>query len=215
MEFTTARLNMVESQVRPNGVTDARVTDAMAQVRREDFVPPSRRNVAYSDGAIPLGDGRYLMEPMALGRMLQSAMVKPQDTVMIVGAGTGYSIAVMAQLAHRVVAVEANPRLAAELEARAADIANVTIVHGPHSSGHAGAAPYDVILIEGRVEDMPDALLAQLADGGELVAGMGARDACALTVITKTGTSHSNRSTFDVPLALLPGFAAKRPEFVL
>jgi protein-L-isoaspartate(D-aspartate) O-methyltransferase len=217
MSFQEARLNMVESQVRPNGVTDARVLEAMGHVRREDFVPAQRRKLAYLEGQIQLdaSDGnRVLVQPMALGRMLQMAAIKSSGNVLMVGAGPGYGTVIVAGMARQVTALEEDAGLAGELRAHAGSLTNVSIVQGAHAAGYAQAAPYDVILIEGRVREVPETLLSQLAHGGRLVCGVGERDACALVVVTNDDGHRTQRPVFDVSLSALSGFPVQRPEFV-
>jgi protein-L-isoaspartate(D-aspartate) O-methyltransferase len=215
MDFTQMRLNMIESQVRPNGVTDSRVIDAMAQVRREDFVPPDKRNVAYLDGHIRLDSygsaARYLMEPMSFARMLQSAAISPSDRVLIVGAGPGFGAAVITELAARVVALESDAGLAARVREQ---VSQAIVVEGPLAAGCSAEGPYDVIIVEGRVSEMPQALCEQLAEGGRLVAGVGAGPGSPITVMTRTKGNISSRITFDAALPALPGFPARVPAFV-
>src|SRR5262249_10377274 len=133
MDYAAARRNMVESQLRPNKVTDAAVLDAMATLPRERFAPEAMRSVAYVDEDIPVGRGRFLMEPMVLARLLQLASVSPGDAALVVGAATGYTAAVLARLAGRVIVLESDPQLAAHARDTLASlgIGNVVIVEGP------------------------------------------------------------------------------------
>lgn len=217
-DFAAARLNMIESQVRPNGITDRRIIAAMEQVERENFVPESRRAVAYVDEDVPLQPAnkghRALIEAMAFARMLQHAGVKPGDKALIVGAGTGYGTAVVAQLAGSVVALECDPGLAAEAGRNLANLANVTLVEGALQAGVEAAAPFDVIVIEGRVGEVPAALMAQLADGGRLVAITGEGDMGEGCVFTRAGGAVTMRKVFNGSVAALPGFDKKKPAFV-
>ena len=160
--FAAARHNMVESQVRPNGITDHRIIDAMALVEREAFVPDERRTIAYLDEDVLLKDGRYLIEPMAFARMIHLALIKPTDRVLVVGAATGYGAKVISMLAQSVVALESDAGLADLARRHLADCDSVQIVEGPHAAGHAAGAPYDVIIIEGRIVAIPDSLFGQL-----------------------------------------------------
>jgi protein-L-isoaspartate(D-aspartate) O-methyltransferase len=215
MNFEAARLNMVESQVRPNGVTDARVLDAMARIKREDFVPEERRKLAYLDGEVhSAAAGRVLPPPMALARMFQAALVRKTDKVLIVAAGAGYGALIAADLAAHVTALEENVELAAELRANCSERPNIHVVDGPHRAGHTPGAPYDVILVEGRLRQVPDALLGQLAPNGRLVCGLGERDTCSIVVITSDDRHHASRAVFDASLSELPGFPVKQAEFV-
>ena len=148
---------MIESQLRPNKVTDDRVLDAFASIRRELFVPEHLRAVAYVDEDLPLGGGRYLMEPMVAARLLQAAAIERTDTALIVGAGTGYEAALAAMLARNVVALEEDAELARRARAALVEhaIASVSVVEGPLPQGYRPRAPYDVILFGGAVAEMP------------------------------------------------------------
>lgn len=212
-DFAAQRENMVESQVRPNGVTDRRILDAMAHVAREDFVPESRRGVAYMDEDVDLGGGRFLIEAMAFAKLLQLAEVKPGDKILLVGAGMGYGAAIAARLAGKVVALEQAPLVSA-LRDNVAAIGNVAVAEGKLADGARALGPYDAIIIEGRVGEVPDALLSQLAGGGRLVAVAGEREVAKAEVITVTGKAVSRKAAFDASIAALPGFEKKKPAFV-
>ncbi|MCA3574446.1 MAG: protein-L-isoaspartate O-methyltransferase [Aestuariivirga sp.] len=219
-DFIAARLNMVESQVRPNGITDRRIIAAIEQVPRESFVPESRRAIAYMDEDVPLDPSdkaqgpRALIEVMAFARMLQHAMVKPGDKVLVVGAGSGYGAAVIAQLAARVVALECDPGLAGQARRNLAGVANATVVEGALSAGVPGEQPFDVIVAEGRVEEVPPALLAQLSDEGRLVAVVGESEMAQACIYTRSGSTMAVRQVFDASVAALPGLRKKKPAFV-
>lgn len=208
-DYTAARLNMVESQVRPNKVTDLRLISAMMELPRERFVPDAQRGVAYVDEDLPLGGARFLLEPMVLARLIQTARVQPDDVVLEIGAGTGYDAAVLARLARRVVALESD----AALMRRATDalaslgIDNVTLVSGPLTDGCAAHAPYDVILFGGTVEQVPRRIAEQLAEGGRLVAVVAPPgEPGRATLFTKVAGVLSHRIVFDAGSRLLPGF---------
>lgn len=219
-DFLAARLNMVESQVRPNGITDRRIIAAIEQVPRETFVPESRRAIAYMDEDVPLDPSdkaqgpRALIEVMAFARMLQHAMVKPEDRVLVVGAGTGYGAAVIARIAARVVALESDPGLAAEARRNLGGVSNAMVVEGPLSAGVPEEQPFDVILAEGRIEEVPAALLAQLGDEGRLVAVVGETEMAQACVYTRSGSTTAVRQVFDASVAALPGLRKKKPAFV-
>ena len=216
-DYTVARLNMVESQVRPNGITDRRIIAAVERVPREIFVPESRRAVAYMDEDVPLDathGPRALIEVMAFTRMLQHALIKPEDKVLVVGAGTGYGAAVIAQIAARTVALECDPALAAAARRNLDGTANVVVVEGPLEPGCAAEQPYDVIIAEGRIEEVPQAWLGQLAQGGRLVAVVGDRDMAQARVYARSGATTAVREVFDASVAALPGLKKKRPDFV-
>jgi protein-L-isoaspartate(D-aspartate) O-methyltransferase len=214
--YQTARANMIESQIRPNKVTDERVIDAFSRIRRELFVPESLRGVAYVDEDLPLGGGRYLMAPMIVARLLQTAGIDRKDTVMVVGAGVGYEAALASLLGRSVIALEDNADLARSGRAALVEhrIASVTYVEEPLAAGHKAKAPYDVILFAGSVAGIPDEIENQLAEGGRLLAilrpgGVMGR----ATVITRTGGVLARRVIFDAAVPLLPGFVPK-PAFV-
>ena len=210
--FVVARANMIESQVRPNGITDARVIEAMAQVPREIFVPEAVRELAYIDEDVPLGHDRYLMEPMALARLLQLAAITADDHVLHVGCGPGYGTAILARLARIVVAIDEDPDFVA-LAAVNAAYPNVTVVAAPHAAGLPDKGPYDVILIDGRIPAAPHDLLAQLNDNGRLVAVVGANRTASGMLFRKHGNSVSERIAFDASVSILPGFIVERPGF--
>jgi protein-L-isoaspartate(D-aspartate) O-methyltransferase len=212
--FAAARHNMVESQVRPNGITDHRIIDAMAEVKREDFVPAERKTIAYLDEDVQLKEGRFLIEPMAFARMIHLALIKPTDRVLVVGAGTGYGAKIISMLAKSVVALESDPELLALATGFLAGAENVEVVGGSLAAGHAARAPYDVIIVEGRIAAVPESLFAQLANEGRIVAAVGNTDVCKMQIATLTDGHRSLRSAFDVSIAPLPGFVTEKAAFV-
>lgn len=216
IDFTVARLNMVESQVRPNGITDRRIIAAIEAVPREHFVPESRRDVAYMDEDVPLDahGRRALIEVMAFARMLQHAAIKPSDKVLLVGAGTGYGAAVVGQIGAEVVALESDTQLVHHARRNLAGHANVKVVEGVLSAGAPAEQPFDVILLEGRAEEVPLALLDQLADGGRLVGVVGETEIAQACVYSRSGGAVAVRQVFDASVAELPGLKKKRPAFV-
>jgi protein-L-isoaspartate(D-aspartate) O-methyltransferase len=215
-EFGAARAHMIESQLRPNKVMDGRVLGAFAEIRREFFVPEHLRAVAYIDADLPIGGGRYLMEPMVVARLLQAAMIERTDTILIIGAGTGYEAAVAAMLARSVIALEDNPELARRARAALVDhsIASVSVVEGPLSQGYRPRAPYDVILFCGTVVEVPSEIDSQLAEGGRLLATVKSASGIGrATLRTRTGGLIAQRVLFDAATPPLPGFSPK-PAFV-
>ncbi|HEY1721102.1 MAG TPA: protein-L-isoaspartate O-methyltransferase [Magnetospirillaceae bacterium] len=216
MDFSVARHNMVENQVRTNRVTDARVLDALEAVPREAFVPEVFKSVAYLDGDIDVGGGRRMLEPMVFARLLQNAAIQPHEVVLDIACGTGYSAAVLSKLASTVVALESDKALAARATALLAEQGddNVAVVEGPLSAGDKAHGPYDVIIIEGSVAEVPDALAAQLADRGRLLAitkKSGSVGVASLTL--RVGDTFSTRQLFDASGTMLSDFARK-PGFV-
>ena len=210
-DFALARRNMIDSQLRPNRVTNAKLLAAIGGLPRERFLPEGLRSVAYSDDDVPLGNGRFFMEPMVLARLIQSLQARPDDRAMVVASGRGYGAALLARLVNSVVAVESDPPLAAAAEriAKELGVSGIRQTSGALEAGAAASAPYDVILIEGAVRQVPQAILDQLADGGRLttvVAGPeGALGAAQLLV--REGGVVSGRPLFDAGTPVLPGFA--------
>jgi protein-L-isoaspartate(D-aspartate) O-methyltransferase len=193
---------MIESQLRPEGVTDAAVLSAMAGVAREAFVPADMRPVAYTDRSLPLGQGRFMVAPTVLGRLLTEISPQPGERALIVGGGSGYSAAVLSALGVDVVLLEVDAALADQARAN-----GFGPVSGELARGYARGAPYDVILIDGAVEQVPDALVAQLADGGRLGTGLVDGSVSRLAVGRKSGEAFGIVSLGDAGIPALPGFA--------
>ncbi|MDQ0468825.1 protein-L-isoaspartate O-methyltransferase family protein [Labrys wisconsinensis] len=213
IDTAQARRTMVDSQIRASDVTDARVLEAFLETPREAFLPADKQAIAYLDMDIPVGGAplpRFAIEPAVLARLLQAARIGSADAVLDVGTGTGYSSAILARIAGRVVALESDAALAAEAKGRLAGLANVTVAIGPLEAGHAKDGPYDAIVLEGSVELVPDALFDQLAQNGRLVAVVGTGRSARATIYVKAGREVSGREAFDAALPPLPGFA--RPE---
>jgi len=220
-DFERQRITMVESQLRPNQVTDPRLLAAMRTLPRQRFVPHELGALAYMDGAIevfPSIDGapaRFLLSPMVLARLIQLAAVEPEDCVLDVGCATGYSTAVLARLGRSVVGLEPEPELAAAARAtlQGLGIGNAEIVEGDLARGHPDAGPYDVIVLNGSVPVPPETLIAQLVEGGRLAtvlstgAGFGSQGKAYLFV--KVGEEVSGVPHFDAGARPLPGFAAE------
>ena len=215
VDYAVARQNMVEAQLRANGVTEPEITAAFTAVPRELFVPPERRSVAYIDEDLPLAPGRWLMEPMVFGKLVQLARPAPTDRVLHLCAGTGYGSAVLGRLTASVVALEDDAALAAYAAATLAQLApNVTVVRHPPSQGYPDGAPYDVILIEGAVEEVPAAVQEQLAEGGRLVTVVRRPSGFGRGVLFERDRGGvSDRPVFDAASPVLPEFA-RRPGFV-
>lgn len=210
-DFALARRNMIDGQLRPNRVTNAQLLAVVGALPRESFLPEGLKSVAYSDEDVPLGGGRYLMEPMVIARLIQTLQVGPEDKALVVASGRGYGAALLAGLAKSVVAVESDAALAssADQTIKVLGFANVTQITGPSEAGAAEFGPYDVILIEGAVRQIPAAILDQLAEGGRLVTVLagppGAMGVAQLVV--KEGGVSSGRPLFDAGTPVLPGFA--------
>lgn len=206
---------MVENQIRPNKVTSLPLLQALLDVPRERFVPDAAQGVAYVDDDVPLGGGRWLMEPMLFARLAQAAEIKSSDMLLDVGAASGYGPAVLSRLAGTVVALEENPALAKALSANvdALGLVNVVAVNGPLAAGWAKQGPFDVILFEGAVHDVPAAISDQLAEGGRLVGVLDRGGAGQAFLMTRRHGALSHRVLFDAATPLLPGFAPQ-PAFV-
>lgn len=203
-----ARQNMVASQLRTNRVTDERLLEAFATVPRERFAPTGRRAVAYVDEDIEIARGRFLMEPRVLGRLLQSLAPAPNSIALVVGSGTGYSTAILAKLVETVVAVESDADLSRHANAVLSDLGidNVAVFNMPHVGGYPAQAPYDIILIDGGVHQVPHALVDQLSEGGRLAAVRRSGPAGQAVLVVKSGGVASERVEFDATVPVLPGF---------
>ena len=218
IDFEAARATMVESQLRTDRVTDRRILAAFASLPRELFVPPAKRDLAYSDGALEVwpsldgGPARYLLQPVVLARLIQLASVEAKDAVLDIGCATGYSTAILAHFARTVTAVEAEPELAAAAREtlETLSLGNVTVVNGDHARGAPEAGPFDVILLNGSVPEVPKSLMAQLKDGGRLVAvvtgpqGRSRQGKACLFV--NVDSEASGLPHFDANAKPLPGF---------
>ncbi|WCL55798.1 protein-L-isoaspartate O-methyltransferase family protein [Gimibacter soli] len=207
--MTVARSHMIDCQLRPNEVNDERLIAAIRSVPREHFVPKAKRSVAYVDEDIAIGEGRYLMEPMVFARLLTEADVQSSDVVLDIGGATGYSAAVIAGLAEAVVALEEDKKLAAAAEKKLGEleIINTAVVQGAHAEGVAKQGPFDVIFIGGLVEEVPQALLKQLADGGRLVCVREKDGVGRAHIVTREDGQFAARDLFDANVPPIPGFA--------
>jgi protein-L-isoaspartate(D-aspartate) O-methyltransferase len=208
-EITAAEMRaaMIDSQLRTNDVIDPAVIGAMAAAPREAHVPAALAGVAYMDRPIALGHGRALNAPLVTGRMLVAAAIRPGQRVLLVGSATGYTAGLLALLGAEVHAVEEQAELMATAQAAVAN-ANIRWTQGPLADGAPNAAPFDRIIIEGAIETLPDALVAQLADGGRLIAARREGAVTRLVEGVKTGGVVALRSFADMDVAPLPGFAA-------
>ena len=214
-DAATARRHMVDGQIRTADVTNPNLIAAMQAVARELFVPPAMVDQAYRDGDVSLGQGRALLRPIVLGKLIQGADVRQGDRVLDIGCGTGYSAAVLAHMGAAVVALEENADLArqAEVALAKAGAGQVVVARGPLTAGWPAAAPYDLILLEGATEVAPDAVGRQLKPTGRLTAIFG-RGPAAKAMIYRLIEGHLvGRPIFDAAAPLLPGFAAP-PAFV-
>jgi len=214
-DTANARRLMVEGQIRTADVTDLDLLAAMQTVPRERFLPAARADLAYVDKDITIAAGRALLKPMVLAKLIQAARVKKTDRILDVACGTGYSTAVLAQLAGAVIGLEENPDLAGQAKNALAAAGSLAaeVVIGPLTAGWPAGAPYDLILLNGLTEIVPEALGRQLPPDGRLVAVYGRSHAARATVFHVIEGRLIGRPVFDAAAPLLPGFAAP-PAFV-
>ena len=217
--FSTARQKMVDGQVRPSDVTDIRIIDAMLAVPREAFVPENKRALAYLDLDLDVSEGgaarRFLIQPAVLAKMLQAAEIREADHVLVVGCATGYAAAVIAKFARSVTATESEPALAA----KARDIlaqngcGNVAVKTAAAADGDQASAPFDVIVLNGATEIVPEKLYGQLRDGGRLVGVFAMSRPARATIVARSHGDFGNRALFDAAVPVLPGME-RLPAFV-
>jgi protein-L-isoaspartate(D-aspartate) O-methyltransferase len=217
--FSTARQKMVDGQVRPSDVTDSRIIDAMLAVPRDAFVPESQRALAYLDLDLDVSEGGsgkcFLIKPAVIAKMLQAAEIKDTDNVLVAGCATGYSAALAAKLAGQVTAAEADPPQAA----KAADVlaklglGNVKVLIAAAAEGDPANAPYDVIVLDGATEIVPEGLYRQLKEGGRLVGVFAMTQPPRAMIVTRSHGDFGNRALFDAAVPVLPGLE-RRPAFV-
>ncbi|PZU84311.1 MAG: protein-L-isoaspartate O-methyltransferase [Shinella sp.] len=221
MDFEAARIKMVDNQIRTTDVTSHSVLTAFLTVPREAFVPAHLKPLAYIDEDIqitPAANGRparYIMEPSPLAKLLQLGAITKDDLVLEVGCGAGYAAAVLSLVAGSVVAVESDEALAASATEKLSELGydNVAVVTGDMEKGYAAEAPYDVIFLNGSVEEVPEGLLSQLREGGRLVAVVGYGNASRARLYVRAGKSYSYNDYFNTAVRPLPGFR-KAEEFV-
>lgn len=204
-DYAAARESMVDTQLRPTGVSAPPVVEAMREVPREEFVAPEARPLAYTDRSVPIGGGRLMSGPVVLGRLLSEALPRPGERALVVGCGTGYSATVLKHLGVEVLGLESDPMLAARAREQGVDV-----VEGPLEQGWKKGGPFDLILIDGAIEYIPDGLIAQLTPHGRLVTALLDRGIPRLVIGRRAGEGFGLRSIADMGAAALPGFA--RPQ---
>lgn len=212
MDFAEARRHMVDGQLRPNRVEDPRIVAALRELPRERFAPAALVARAYADADLPLPGGRAMLKPLVLARLVQLAGLKRGERALVVAAGTGFGAALMAAIGGIVSAVENDPALLAIARAAlpaAAPTDSVTLVEADPAQGHAAGAPYDVIMIEGGVAEVPRAIEEQLAEGGRLVTiGLAGGPPGRALLVRRAGGALSVTQEFDAHAPALPAFAA-------
>lgn len=212
MDFVAARRNMVECQLRTNRVTDASILSAMGSVPREQFVPAEVAEIAYVDEDLPVGHHRHLMEPMVLGRLLQSAGPTATEVALCVGGGTGYSAAILSLMTRAVFSLDCESAVTALATGKFAELGydNAVAVEGELLRGWPDEAPYDLVLFDGAVAEIPQAIFDQLADNGRLMAvfSQEGRPGRA-TLMNKRGGNMSHRDLFNANIPRLPEFEVK------
>jgi protein-L-isoaspartate(D-aspartate) O-methyltransferase len=205
-DFAAARRNMVDGTIRTADVTNLRLLWAFQETPRERFVPAKSAELAYVDFDLPVAAHRFLMKPRVLSKMLQVADIKASDRVLVVGCATGYGAAILARVAAQVVALEEDAALARTAREALADRTNVEVVSGSLAAGWMASAPFDVIVLEGATEVVPDALLRQLSDGGRLLCILGGDPAAKAMLYLRSGGDVGGRAVFDAAAPVLPGF---------
>ena len=209
MDYSAARHNMVENQIRVNRVTHQGIINAFGEIPREVFVPDNLATLAYVDEKLMITEGRYLLQPMVLALLLQSAKIRPDDVVLEIGCGTGYSTAILASIANTVVAIEEDEALAKKATNNMVELGvdNAAIMTSPLAEGYKKQHPYNAIVLSGSVAKVPESILAQLIDGGRLVTVVNKHDSLGKGVLmTKFGGSISTEEIFDAWTPILPGF---------
>ena len=211
-DFLSRRTTMVDTQIRPADVTKFPIIEAMLQVRREKFVPDNLRETAYADAILNIGFGRYILEPRTFAKMLDAVDIQRSELVLDVGCGFGYSSAIIGKFAEAVVALEENEFIALEAETTLASegCLNTAVIQGKLQDGAEQHAPFDVIIIEGAVDEIPTALVAQLANGGRMVAVFNEKGQGVVRVGYKTGGRITWRFACNAYAPVLNGFEKVR-----
>ena len=208
--FTAMRRAMVESQLRTSDVNEPYIIEAFLAEPREEYLPQERRSAAYIDRAVPLSADRALNPPIATARLIVEAAPRAGDKVLLIGAATGYTAALLARLGCEVTAVEEDESLAALARTALAGKAGITLQTAPHAAGAPAGAPYDILFIDGAAEDVPQALIDQLKVDGRAVFARLERGVTRLCVGTRTSGGFGARAFADSEAVTLPGFA--RPK---
>jgi protein-L-isoaspartate(D-aspartate) O-methyltransferase len=214
LDLEAARIAMVDSQVRPNDVTDRRLIAAMGAIPRENFVPESRRASAYADAMVEAAPGRWLIAARDFSKLVNLAAIREDDRILDIAPGTGYSSAVLARLGAGVVALEQDEAATKILKDKVAGVPGVEVLAGSLKAGAPSKAPFDVIFVNGAVEEVPQAWLDQLAEGGRLAVAVSEAGVRRARIYTRSGGKTAYRTPFDTAIPMLPGFE-KAAEFRL
>lgn len=210
-DYKLARKTMLESQIRTNDVTDKRIHEAFLSVPRECFVPKSKQALSYSDRHIEIGEERFMLRPRDFAKMLEAADIKSEDIVLSIGAGRGYEIAVLSQLAETVIAVEQDANLAAKSTELLDNCgtSNSAVIVSDMRAGTPEHGPFDLIFVTGAISEIPKTWIQQLTDNGRIVACITDGHIGRVKVFHKSGDSLGEKTVFDANVPVLPGFARK------
>jgi protein-L-isoaspartate(D-aspartate) O-methyltransferase len=215
-DYATRRTMMVDTQVRPSDVTKFPIIEAMLHVPRELYVPAAKREAAYIGENLDIGDGRVLLDPRTLAKLIDSLDIQTSDAILDVGCGLGYSTAVLARLAEFVVGVEDNATLATQAQAMLSEqgVDNAAVMQGALADGAPKSGPYDVVILQGAAESVPQAILSQLRDGGRIGCLFSEGALGVARIGHKSGGNVDWRFAFNAGAPVLPGFG-RRSQFVL
>ena len=215
MDIERARFNMIEQQIRPWDVLDPAVLEALAIVKREDFVPPEYQALAFVDTEVPLPNGQCMLAPKLEARLMQEATIRPHEHVLEIGSGSGHMAALLAQRAAHVTTIEIDPELAqlATGNLRRTGVGNVTVLTGDASRALPEGPPFDAILLSGSVQEIPGALLARLATGGRLVGIVGELPIMRAVLVTRAEEGVASVDLFETVAPRLKNFG-ERTRFV-
>jgi len=214
-DFSRERDAMVDSQIHTADVTDRRLLKALRTLPRHHFIPKSKSALAYADCEVEAAPGRWMLRPRDLGLLIHAAQVQPDELVLNIASGRGYATAVLARMAETVVGIEADETLVGKSSQTLADVGcdNAVVLQGDPIKGAPGQGPYDVIFVEGGVEEAPRVWFDQLKDGGRLAVVIRKNSVGKATIFSRSGDSIGRRVVFDSTPRLIPGFASE-PGFV-
>jgi protein-L-isoaspartate(D-aspartate) O-methyltransferase len=207
--FDIARTNMVKNQILPSNITNTAFIDVIMELPKHIFIPENKQGISYIDSSLTVGAGRYILSPMIFAKMIEALNIKGDESVLDIACGTGYSSAIIANLCKKVVSVESNADLAskAHLNLNRLGISNVIIISNSLAGGHEEGGPYDIIIINGAVKEVPNSLFDQLTDNGRLVTIISkAPHSGSIVIYTKSAGAISAREVFDVTISIIEDF---------